>query len=120
MTERDAAIIDLTKQGLSAHKVRDRLGLSCSVRQVQRVARKAVQTGSAANSTLYQFPLMMRDYIEWCLEQRGLDEHVCGICGERQAKKCDIHHTKYEGATVYDLMYVCRSCNCARVNCGLA
>ena len=27
---------------------------------------------------------------------RGLDPYQCSECGNRQAKKCDIHHTKYD------------------------
>lgn len=66
------------------------------------------------------FVSIFRPLVEQLLvDHRGLDPFTCGECGERQTRKCDIHHTKYEGATLFDLMFVCRTCNLAPRNKGL-
>ena len=52
----------------------------------------------------------LRPYIMECFRRRGVSFKVCGLCGITD-KKLDIHHTKYDNATVYDLLLVCRSCN---------
>jgi len=120
MTDRDIQIVELTRSGMSARTIKCKLGLGLTVRSIQRVAENYVgPTSKVANSWANQLPIELRPHIIWCLEQLGLDPHTCAICKERQTKKCDIHHTKYEGATIYDLQYVCRSCNLARVNHGL-
>lgn len=104
---------------MSAAKIKQRLGLTITVRSIQRVAERHVgKTTGINNSTANQIPLTMRPYVDWCLGQLGKDPNICGICED--IARCDIHHTKYEGATIYDLMYVCRSCNLARANKGLS
>lgn len=120
MNERDARIVELTKSGLPARKVRERMHGTVSVDTVQRIARKYVGKVSSDNPSIeYQIPVTMRPYIDFCMAQLGKDPYLCEICGEPQTKKCDVHHTKYEGATIYDLRYACRSCNCARAGHGL-
>lgn len=123
MAQRDEQICELTCQGLSARKIRERLKLTITVRSIQRVQRYMygkTNPFNRNNSTEYQLDINMRPYVEECLRRLGKDPFLCENCGERQTKKCDIHHTKYEGATIYDLQYVCRSCNLARANVGLA
>jgi hypothetical protein len=41
------------------------------------------------------------------------------MCGAKPESGCQIHHTKYDGATIYDLMYVCQHCNVLGENRGL-
>lgn len=53
---------------------------------------------------------VFRDYVEECLRSMGKNFEICEICGD-ELKKPYIHHTKYDGATVYDLQIVCCSCN---------
>jgi 5-methylcytosine-specific restriction endonuclease McrA len=44
----------------------------------------------------------------------------CEDCGNALAREAaKIHHTKYEGATIYDLQIVCQKCNTATRNRGL-
>ena len=61
----------------------------------------------------------LRPYIFECFRRLGKDFNKCEQCGVT-GKKLDIHHTKYDGATVYDLQLVCRSCNLSSDNRLLA
>ena len=47
----------------------------------------------------------------------GKDPNICELCGK--TGKMDIHHRKYDGATLYDLVFACRSCNLLPENKGL-
>ena len=49
-------------------------------------------------------------YIKECFILLGRDLTTCELCG-KHLKKPEFHHTKYDGATIYDLMVVCHSCN---------
>ena len=52
----------------------------------------------------------MRQYVLACLTKLGHDLYKCAYCA-KPLKKPQIHHTKYDGATVYDLVIACQSCN---------
>jgi hypothetical protein len=52
------------------------------------------------------------------IHRLGKDPNLCELCG--RAGKMDIHHTKYEGATLYDLVFACRRCNTKAENKGRA
>jgi len=72
-----------------------------------------------SNSTEHKLD-QLRPYIVAIMQEQGRDFTVCGY------KDCDIpegeyeiHHTKYRGATFYDLIIVCRSCNRIAENVGL-
>ncbi len=45
------------------------------------------------------------------------DPESCEMCGCRY--KALIHHPRYEGATLYDLMFICARCNNNKANKGL-
>jgi 5-methylcytosine-specific restriction endonuclease McrA len=48
------------------------------------------------------------------------DPHTCEECGKHtSSKRMYMHHTKYVGATLYDLMFVCQSCNTLAKNRNL-
>lgn len=51
------------------------------------------------------------------IHRLGKDPNLCELCG--RVGKMDIHHTKYVGATLYDLVFACRSCNLQPQNKGL-
>jgi len=54
------------------------------------------------------------------MENEGRDFSVCELCGTDIADgEFEIHHTKYEGATYYDLRISCRRCNRLPENCLL-
>jgi 5-methylcytosine-specific restriction endonuclease McrA len=61
-----------------------------------------------------------RSVIEQILMARGLDPFTCTLCRKPTHQKCDIHHTKYQGATINDLVFACRKCNTQQENRGLA
>ena len=52
----------------------------------------------------------MHTYIVECLRLLGKTFDHCEQCDKRTTK-LDVHHTKYDGATIYDLELVCRACN---------
>ena len=60
----------------------------------------------------------MRQYILYCLQKIGKDFYHCEECGRNMKKQ--IHHKKYDGATIYDLAIVCQSCNLKAYNRNLA
>lgn len=64
----------------------------------------------------------LRPYIiQMMINEGRLDETknaICELCLEL-AVPYEIHHTKYDNATYYDLLVVCRSCNRKKDNCYL-
>lgn len=60
-------------------------------------------------------------YLRWIIrammKQEGRDFTQCELCPAKIPQgKHNIHHTKYEGATYYDLRIVCAKCNNAPEN----
>lgn len=118
-------ILEMLRRGCGPAEIIETLGLSITRRQIQRIARKYgmdrphERGGRLDADSIGNGP--MRSILEHCLITiRGLDPCLCSDCGRRSAQKCDIHHTKYEGATIYDLEFICRRCNTSRRNIGLA
>jgi hypothetical protein len=63
-------------------------------------------------------------YLRWIIlammKREGRNFTQCELCTVRIPKgHHEIHHTKYEGATYYDLRIVCRSCNKLPTNMNL-
>ena len=48
------------------------------------------------------------------VDVRNLDPLLCMQCGKQG--KTDIHHTRYDGATLYDLEFICHKCNTQQAN----
>jgi hypothetical protein len=120
-----AEIIAMAKDGASASTIKTVLDLPITVRQVQRIVAQHVKRQRERNGRLDQDKLgaqgsAWRSIIEQLLEQRGHNKRKCDLCGKWQPRDCDVHHKKYEGATLDDLCYVCRKCNLAPSNVGLA
>lgn len=114
-------IIVLTKHGLSAQKIRRHLKAPLTTKAINNYATKKLgpaRQGKNSASNLIDATFM--PYVEFCLAKLGKNKFACELCLDRVPAGCVVHHTKYEGATVYDLMYICQSCNCARENVGLA
>lgn len=62
----------------------------------------------------------MNDYIHAVWAKRGKDLSKCEFCEvELDRSTGQIHHTKYEGATIDDLRWICVSCNLQPENIGL-
>lgn len=73
------------------------------------------------NSEQYGLSRQMKDYVVLLMEQDGRNFDKCEQCFINIPKgKYQIHHTKYEGATYYDLQIVCNNCNHKSENIGLA
>lgn len=117
-------MIQASIDGLSAEQIRLRLRLPISTRQVQRILR--ARRGPVEQKKSGRLPEdafgagAFRSIVFQLLVDRGLDPHLCGICGIKQLKVCDMHHTKYDGATIYDVIFACHACNVAREQKGLA
>ena len=59
----------------------------------------------------------IRPYIDAIFKADKRDLTTCELCGKRIPEgKHQLHHTKYEGATIYDLKIVCCSCNLKQEN----
>lgn len=73
------------------------------------------------NSVIFGLDRTFR-HLVWQLmvTELGLDPNTCQFCEVEVPHGCDIHHTKYEGATIFDLRFVCRRCNLQPENMGLA
>src|SRR6476469_6275204 len=100
-------IVQLWNEGESAIQIVERLGLDITVRQVQRIGqaegnRKLRHKGEWGSSFKYIVHRLMID--------RGDDPNLCALCGDRSEKPMTIHHTKYEGATLADLVFACMAC----------
>jgi len=120
MNERETSIIELAKTGMSGRKIRDRLHLAIPSEKVNAIVRRELGPVKAGRNSEHNSLYIIRPLIEQLMvEELGKDPFLCEICKEQQAVHCDIHHTKYEGATIYDLQFVCRSCNLSHVNKGL-
>jgi hypothetical protein len=114
-------VIDLVARGLSAEKIKKRMGVTVTARQILRYAQKKLgrsRTGSL--SVENQISTSFMPYVVECLRRLGKDPFWCECCEEKQAKRCIVHHTRYEGATIDDMAYVCSSCNNSRENRGLS
>lgn len=54
----------------------------------------------------------LRPYILHLMTKEGRDFTQCELCPASIPEgEYEIHHTKYEGATYYDLRIVCSPCN---------
>lgn len=62
----------------------------------------------------------MRTLVQNMMRRDGRDFSKCEMCGgEIKEGKAELHHTKYKGATYYDLLIVCHKCNTQPENRGL-
>lgn len=57
-------------------------------------------------------------YVWSIWEYQGKDLNMCELCGEATATP-EVHHTKYDGATLDDLVIACRKCQMQPENVGL-
>lgn len=77
-------------------------------------------SGMQTRSKTHGFDRYFRKIIVALMEQHGRDFTQCELCPAKIPEgKFDIHHTKYEGATFWDLRIVCKKCNHAPQNVGL-
>jgi len=58
----------------------------------------------------------LRDVVIAMMKRDGRDFTYCELGKHRMDGAFDIHHTKYEGATYYDLQIACRKCNTQQEN----
>lgn len=113
-------IIMLTKHGLSVRKIQKHLTAPLSERQINLYVNKKLGPRRTGNSSIANWiSPSFKPYAVEGLKRLGKDPRTCELCLEFVRGGCIIHHTKYEGATLYDLMYICTSCNLSRENKGL-
>jgi hypothetical protein len=117
-------IIELWNDGKSAHKIVDELDLPITVRQVQRIGAKLGNRRLRASGRIradQDFVSLYRPLLVPLMEEQGKNELICGLCGFTDGKKkMTIHHTKYNGATINDLVFACWRCQHKPDNHGLA
>jgi hypothetical protein len=114
----DETVRELIERGLSAEKIRKRLGPTTTARQIQRFGKKLFGSSPPGTRVSEDAFGNVYPYVEECLRRLGRNPYWCVVCEETQPKRCIIHHTKYDGATIYDLVYACTSCNNSRMNRG--
>lgn len=121
MVKDEDVIVELMKQGLGGTAIRE-LYPETKPGAMFRLYRKAfpVRRTNPGKSHEYAIGPAFAPIVEECLRRIGKDKATCEMCGAKPKGGCTIHHTKYEGATIYDLMYVCKSCNTAPANTRLA
>lgn len=121
-------IIELWNQGYSGSVIKEKLNLNISVRQIQRIGAefgsrsqryRELQSGWIRADQDF-ISGIYRPIIEHCMTELGLDPYTCTLCGKKSVKKMTIHHTKYEDATIKDLVFACWSCQHSYPNHGLA
>jgi hypothetical protein len=115
-------IVQLWNEGESAPHIVELLGLNITVRQVQRIGqaegnRKLRHSGRLEKG---EWGSSFKNIVRRLMIDRGDDPHLCALCGCRSEKPMTIHHTKYEGATLADLVFACMACQNKFENKGLA
>ncbi|BAH33192.1 hypothetical protein [Rhodococcus erythropolis] len=119
MTDGDR-IIALTRHGLSASKIQKFLTRPASTKSINQHATKVLGPPKKGNNSVENWlDPTIRVYVVECMSRLGKNPYQCELFLDHVSKGCQIHHTKYAGATVYDLMYICSSCNLSRENKGL-
>jgi 5-methylcytosine-specific restriction endonuclease McrA len=59
-----------------------------------------------------QYNGSFRDIVIYCMTEKGQDPNVCFECGDKLTEVTrQIHHLKYDGATIADLRFGCSRCN---------
>ena len=90
-----------------------------TARHIQRMVKPYARPPKDGKAK-YNMIENLRPYILYLMRQEGRDFTKCELCPATIPEgKYEIHHTKYEGATYYDLRIVCRRCNKAPINVGL-
>jgi hypothetical protein len=116
------AVLPMLRNGDGPAHIIETLGLDVTKRAIQKLAiSHGVERPHIRNGRLDEDNAtpIFQEYVRHCLiSHRKLDPNLCAQCGV--TGKMDVHHTKYEGATIYDLEFVCRKCNTSPRNVGLA
>lgn len=73
----------------------------------------------ATNSRKWMLSKQMLGYVTIVLRRLGRDFTRCELCGGSTEDHHELHHERYEGATIMDMKISCRSCNRLAENRGL-
>lgn len=116
-------LVKLGNAGFSAAEIKRMLDPPVGVRQINRLMRQYCgprqEKRPSGRKPEDNISGALRDIVTRIMIDRGDDPFLCARCGKKQNRPCDIHHTRYAGATINDLIFLCRSCNCAPENKGL-
>lgn len=120
-------IVELWNAGRAAREIVDELKLDINIRTVQRIGarygdhklRMRARMGGRLDIDDYNDGTFRRILIALMVE-RGDDPHKCALCGVTSEEMMTIHHTKYVGATLADLVFACMSCQSKWENKALA
>jgi hypothetical protein len=112
----------LARHGLAAAKIARHLSRPYSPAVINRYVTKHVgpRVKGVNNSRQNQIGITDMPYVLEALRRMAKDRYTCELCLDSVPQGCMVHHTRYDGATVYDLMFVCGSRNLSRFNTGLA
>lgn len=101
-------VIAYAQGGKSARWIVEYLGLSISVRQVQRLIRDRL--GPRPTRAAITRPDLLRAVTVASMKERGLNEHWCSVCDRYRAVPCLIRCTTWD-QTLGHLVFVCRGCS---------
>lgn len=114
-------ILKLWNEGLSASRIKEQLKLDITIRQIQRIGAKGGNRKLRRSGRIdEEFDTQFRDIVRQLMIERGDDPYLCSLCGVLSEKRMTIHHTKYDGATLSDLVFACMGCQQQFKSRGLA
>jgi hypothetical protein len=72
------------------------------------------------NSVIYNLYTLRPLCYQLMVMELGKSPYWCEGCHTIQEQECEIHHTKYKDATLYDLRFFCSKCQHQPEHKGLA
>jgi hypothetical protein len=118
-------IVELAKRGHSAADIKRQLDLPITTRQIQRIVAPHRPPGYRRGSPtrieadLYSKGSVFRDIVVQLMIELGHNPKICHFCRKPSYKPLGIHHLRYQGATIRDLVFCCQKCNLRSDNIGL-
>jgi len=95
-------ILELARDGYPAWSIQERLGLSITARQVNRLVK--ARLGPRPTRKSIERPNVLREAVVTYMESHGLHRRYCSKCQRRLLRDCAIHPL---GRTLDDFVFVC-------------